>query len=147
MDQIRFKNGLRWLEYQELRTDIDSGVTSTDIFGANNNNLTYIGSQENLLATEINTPDLSAIVKDDRNIIDVFDKGLAGFSGTRALFTQDDELDPTDIVEGGSNPEQKKPRQWRDYAAPRPTTLSIFIPSRRPRRPGLASIGCPIRRK
>ena len=107
MDQIRFKNGLRWLEYQELHTDIDSGVTSTDIFGANNNNLTYIGSQENLLATEINTPYLSAIVKDDRNIIDVFDKGLTGFSGTRALFTQDDELDPTDIVEGEATQNKK----------------------------------------
>ena len=60
-----------------------------------------------MLATEINTPYLSAIVKDDRNIIDVFDKGLAGFSGTRALFTQDDELDPTDIVEGEATQNKK----------------------------------------
>ena len=88
------------LDYQELPANIDSDITLEISFGANDEDSTYLGPRENPPAIENTTPNLSAIIKDVGNILKVFDKGISKLNAPRALFTQDNELVPTELVEG-----------------------------------------------
>ena len=77
------------LDGQEIPADINSDVMSVGSFGANNDNLTYLGLRKHLPAIDNTTPDLSDIIKDARNILEVFEKVLANINALRDIFDQD----------------------------------------------------------
>ena len=61
---------------QELSSNTDSDVTSSYSYGANDDNSNYLESRENFPAIENITPDLSAIIEETGNILEVFSEGL-----------------------------------------------------------------------
>ena len=105
--------------------------------------MTYLGSRKNSPAIENSNPDLSATIKGSFNILEVFGKGLAEINSPEALFAQDNELNPTKLVEE----EVTQTETPLDDTAPHQATLSIFTPGRCPRCTGLTFAGFPIRRK
>ena len=85
-------------EYQELPSDTDSDVTSAGSSGKNNDDLTYLGSRENLPTIENTPPDLSAIIVDGRHILKVFGIGIAELNDPRVIFNQEDNPNSKNIV-------------------------------------------------
>ena len=75
------------LEDQELPTKTDSDVTSADSSVANDNKSTYLKLHENSPAIENKTLDISDIIKETRNILKVFNKGLEELNTPRVILT------------------------------------------------------------
>ena len=86
------------LEDQELPTETDSDITLADSFVMNNDGLTYLESRKNSPAIENIILDISTIIKETGNILEIFGKGLDELNAPRVIFTQDDELEPTEFV-------------------------------------------------
>ena len=87
------------MEDQEPPVNIDSDVTSSGSFGANNNDSAYFESRENFPTIEDTTLDLSAIIEDTGNILKVFEKRLDNLNSPRVIFTQDNELETAELAE------------------------------------------------
>ena len=49
---------------------------------------------------ENTTPDISVIIKETGNTLGVFGKGIEYLNAPKVLFTQDDDLDPMELVKG-----------------------------------------------
>ena len=84
---------------QELPADTYSDVTSADSSGTKTNDSTYLESHKNSPAIVNTTPYISAIVKETGSILEVFREVLEDLNTPRVIFNQEDDLEPTDIVE------------------------------------------------
>ena len=93
------------MEYQELPAVNDSDVMSANNSGTIDDDSTYFGSRKNLPVMQNTTPDLSEITKDAKNILKVFDEGLAKLPSSMVIFAQDNELESTKIGGGGGGEE------------------------------------------
>ena len=68
-------------------------------FGANDDDFIYLGSIEDLPAIENNTLDILAIIKDAGNILEVFGEGITNINALRLIFTRDNRIEFTELVE------------------------------------------------
>ena len=87
------------LRDQELPAGTDSDIALTDSSGRNEDNSTYLKLCENLPAIENTTPDLSAIIEETGNVLEVFSEVLDKLNIPRVIFTQDDQLNPKELME------------------------------------------------
>ena len=87
-----------WLWDQELPGKTNSEFTLADSFGVDNNNSTYLESRDNFPVIVNNTPDISAIVKETGNNLEVFIKVLEDIDTPRVIFDKDNNLDPKYIL-------------------------------------------------
>ena len=94
---------------------------------ANDDYLTYLRSHKISPAIENTTPDLSAIIKDVRKILDLFDEELAELNSPREFFTQDYYLGPSYLVEGGVT-HKKKPQDDVDMTPLLAQPPSQYLP-------------------
>ena len=81
------------------------------------------------------------------NTPEVFGEVLYNLNAPRAVFTKENKLDPTELVEGEATQTNPPPRKLWGDTAPHPTSLTISTVSRHSRHPGLTSNGCPRRHK
>ena len=87
------------LRYQEIPADTDSDITLADSSVANDDNSTYLESRKISPAILNTTIDVLTIIKETGNILDLFSKGIKDPITPRVLFNQDNDLEPTDLLE------------------------------------------------
>ena len=66
----------------------------------NDKDLTYLGSRRNPPAIHHTTTEQLNIIEEVGNILGVFDYGLANTNSPRTLYTQDNDLNPAELVGG-----------------------------------------------
>ena len=87
------------LEDQYLPDNIGSDVNPAVSSGVNYDDSTYLELRENLPAIKNTTPDIPAIIEETGKIFEVFSEGLEELNTPGVIFTQDNKIEPTDIVE------------------------------------------------
>ena len=88
------------MEDQECPSNIESDITLASSSRTNNDDSIYVRSHKNPPVIQHTTPDLSSIIEDDGNILEVFDKGIANINSPRMIFTQNNNLNPAELVGG-----------------------------------------------
>ena len=91
------------LYVQELTVNTDSEATPAHIFGANDDNLNYLKSQENSPEIKNTSSDISALIEETGNIHEVVQEYIEELHNPRVIFNQDNELDPAKLVEEEAN--------------------------------------------
>ena len=91
------------LDVQELTLDTDIDVTPAGSFGANDDDLNYLKSKENLPKIKNTNSDLSALIEETGNIHEVVEGDIEELHTLSVIFNQDNKLEPVELVEEEAN--------------------------------------------